>query len=212
MPCLAFLFCKKVSFVVVIHRCQPVFVNIDAIGELIAGQFPPCHDPEGIGELLWLVEAPSELADAKAVVHREEVLEGHKLAMMARNVQLKTSFRPVTLNGDRDKIRTIVDNLVSNAIKYSPDNSSMMVRLSADRAYAYIEVTDSGPGIPESERERVFEAFYQGKPADQGPVRGTGLGLSIAREYARAHGGDISVVECEHGVASLRVVLPLEMD
>ena len=142
----------------------------------------------------------------------EEVLEGHKLAMMARNVQLKTSWRPVTLNGDRDKIRTIVDNLVSNAIKYSPDNSSLMVRLSADRAYAYIEVTDSGPGIPESERERVFEAFYQGKPADQGPVRGTGLGLSIAREYARAHGGDVSVVKSDQDGAGLRVVLPTETD
>ncbi|MDX1698632.1 MAG: ATP-binding protein, partial [Thiohalobacterales bacterium] len=114
----------------------------------------------------------------------EEVLEGHKLAIMARYLQLDTRFKHVILRGDREKIRIIVDNLVSNAVKYSPDYSRLKVELSADRDYAYIQVTDSGPGIPEEERERIFEAFYQGKPADRGPVKGTGLGLAIAREYA----------------------------
>jgi two-component system sensor histidine kinase GlrK len=154
----------------------------------------------------------------------EEVLAGHKLAILARQIQLETFLQPVSLIGDHDKIRTLVDNLVSNAIKYSPENSRLKVSLSADRAkadssasagsagYAYIEVTDSGPGIPEVEHERVFEAFYQGKPADQGPVRGTGLGLSIAREYARAHGGDVSVIKSNQAGASLRVALPMETD
>jgi two-component system sensor histidine kinase GlrK len=142
----------------------------------------------------------------------EEVLEGHKLAIMARHLQLDSRLRPVTLTGDREKIRTLVDNLVSNAIKYSPDSSRLKVHLSADRGFAYIQVADAGPGIPEAEHERVFEAFFQGRPADQGPVRGTGLGLSIAREYARAHGGDVSVVKSDQVGASLRVVLPLEPD
>ncbi|MBT8117621.1 MAG: HAMP domain-containing protein, partial [Gammaproteobacteria bacterium] len=142
----------------------------------------------------------------------EEVLDTHKLAMLARHVRLETSMQPVSFTGDHDKIRTLVDNLVSNAIKYSPENGRLRVGLSSDRAYAYIEVTDSGPGIPEAEHEQVFEAFYQGKPASQGPVRGTGLGLSIAREYARAHGGDVSVVKSNRGGASLRVVLPTETD
>ncbi|MBT8121268.1 MAG: HAMP domain-containing histidine kinase [Gammaproteobacteria bacterium] len=138
----------------------------------------------------------------------EEVIETHKLAIMSRHLRLETFFEPVSLSGDRDKLRTLVDNLVSNAIKYSPDSSSLRISLSADRANAYIEVADSGPGIPEEDHERVFEAFYQGKPADRGPVRGTGLGLSIAREYARAHGGDVSVVKSEYKGAGLRVVLP----
>ncbi|MGB5260357.1 MAG: ATP-binding protein [Gammaproteobacteria bacterium] len=142
-----------------------------------------------------------------------EVLDSHKLALLARQVRLETSLAPVSVTGDRDKLRTLFDNLISNAIKYSPENSRLGISLSADRAYAYILVTDSGPGIPPEDRERVFEAFYQGKPAaDKGPVRGTGLGLSIAREYARAHGGDVSVVESDRGGASLRVVLPMETD
>jgi two-component system sensor histidine kinase GlrK len=154
-----------------------------------------------------LVRAP---VDLQPLI--EEVLETHKLAIMSRQLQLETFFKPVSLSGDRDKLRTLVDNLVSNAIKYSPDNSRLRISLSADRAYAYIEVADSGPGIPEEDHERVFEAFFQGKPADRGPVRGTGLGLSIAREYARAHGGDISVVKSEYKGAGLRVVLPTEID
>lgn len=141
----------------------------------------------------------------------EEVIETHKLAIMARHLQLETYFKPVSLSGDRDKLRTLVDNLVSNAIKYSPDSSRLRISLSTDRAHACIDVTDSGPGIPEEEHERVFEAFYQGKPAARGPVRGTGLGLSIAREYARAHGGDVSVVKSDHAGATLRVVLPMEL-
>ncbi len=55
----------------------------------------------------------------------EEVIETHKLTIMSRHLQLETFLKPVSLNGDRDKLRTLVDNLVSNAIKYSPDNSSL---------------------------------------------------------------------------------------
>ena len=142
----------------------------------------------------------------------KEVLDSHKITILSRHLQLETSLQVVGLNGDREKLRTLVDNLVSNAIKYSPDNSCLKVQLSSDRKFAYIEVTDAGPGIPEADHERVFEAFFQGKPAAHGPVRGTGLGLAIAREYARAHGGDVSVVKSEHTGATLRVVLPMEIE
>ena len=97
------------------------------------------------------------------------------------------AFHPSSLTGDREKIRVLVDNLISNAIKYSPDGSSLKVKLSLDRAYAYIEVTDAGPGIPEQERERVFEAFYQGKPADHGPaLRRHGTWRRLGRPGASA--------------------------
>jgi two-component system sensor histidine kinase GlrK len=140
----------------------------------------------------------------------EEVLADHRLAMMARQLVPKPRLQSVRLMGDREKLRVLVDNLISNAIKYSPDGSDLTVSLSADRKYAIIKVTDAGPGIPEEEKERVFEAFYQGMPANKGAVRGTGLGLSIAREYAQAHGGNITVLKSGSKGASLRVVLPLE--
>ena len=140
----------------------------------------------------------------------EDVLEDHKLALLSRKLELQPSLQRVSVSGDREKLRILMDNLVSNAIKYSPDGSSLVVSLSASGSDAVLDVSDAGPGIPDGERERVFEAFYQGAPASKGHVRGTGLGLSIAREYAQAHGGDIRVLDSGEAGAHLQVVLPRE--
>jgi two-component system sensor histidine kinase GlrK len=142
----------------------------------------------------------------------EQVLEEHKIALLSRKLDLRTSLQPVSLEGDAAKLRILVDNLISNAIKYSPDGSPVWILLSRRGASAIIEVADSGPGIPAVERERVFDAFFQGAPAKRGHVRGTGLGLSIAREYAQAHGGTITVLNSTKVGARLKVVLPLEQD
>jgi two-component system sensor histidine kinase GlrK len=140
----------------------------------------------------------------------EDVLEDHKVALMSRNVQLHKSLNEVSMEGDREKLRILVDNLVSNAIKYSPDDGPLWIKLFERDKDVVIEVADSGPGIPAAEHDRVFEAFYQGAPAAKGRVSGTGLGLSIAKENAHAHGGDISVLEWEKAGAYLQVVLPME--
>ena len=140
----------------------------------------------------------------------ENVLAEHKVALLSRKLDPQTSLQAVEIVGDAEKLRVLVDNLISNAIKYSPDGSPLRVRLSSRDSQAIIEVADSGPGIPAAEQERIFEAFFQGKPASKGHVRGTGLGLSIAREYAQAHGGNITVVNSSGTGARLRVVLPLK--
>jgi two-component system sensor histidine kinase GlrK len=142
----------------------------------------------------------------------ENVLADHKVTLLSRQLELRTTLQPVSINGDAEKLRILVDNLISNAIKYSPDGSPLWVLLSSRDSQAIIEVADNGPGIPPTEHERVFEAFFQGKPASKGHVRGTGLGLSIAREYARAHGGNITVVNSAKVGARLLVALPLEHD
>ena len=113
--------------------------------------------------------------------------------------------------GDADKVRTIVDNLVSNAIKYSPRSASIVVALGVDGGFAVLDVIDRGPGIDPQERERIFDSFYQGRAPVDGRVKGSGLGLAIAREYALAHGGRIEVLdraERERG-AHFRLWLPL---
>jgi two-component system sensor histidine kinase GlrK len=138
------------------------------------------------------------------------VLTDHKVAVLARQLVLDVALDPVALDGDRAKLQTLMDNLISNAIKFSPENGRLQVHLRANDGQAVIEVADSGPGIPEVERRRVFDAFYQGSNVANGHVRGTGLGLSIAREYAQAHGGYIEVIDREGVGACLRVVLPLE--
>ena len=140
----------------------------------------------------------------------ESVLADHKVAAMARQLEQETDLQPVKLDGDRAKLQALVDNLVSNAIKFSPEQGRLRVRLEQQGEQAVIEVADSGPGIPEDERRRIFDAFYQGSSSVNGHVRGTGLGLSIAREYAQAHGGYIEVIDSDGPGACLRVVLPIE--
>jgi two-component system sensor histidine kinase GlrK len=140
----------------------------------------------------------------------ESVLADHKVAALARQLDMKVDLRPVELYGDRAKLQTLVDNLVSNAIKFSPEQGLLSVRLEIQGGQAVIEVADTGPGIPEDERRRVFDAFYQGSSSAIGHVKGTGLGLSIAREYARAHNGYIEAIDNAGIGACLRVVLPTE--
>ena len=149
-----------------------------------------------------------ERVDMKSII--EQVLEHHRAAILSRNLELRTSLLPVSLEGDTEKLRILFDNLVSNAVKYSPDNGLLWILLSRRDENAVIEVTDTGPGIPVQERDRIFEAFFQGKPSTSGQVRGTGLGLSIAREYAQAHGGEIRVIASGKTGARLQVVLPIK--
>jgi two-component system sensor histidine kinase GlrK len=139
------------------------------------------------------------------------VLKEHKLAALARMVTFEADLRPALVIGDADKIRTIVDNLISNAIKYSPRSATIIVSLGADREFAVLDVIDHGPGIGVDERERIFESFYQGKPPVEGRVKGSGLGLAIAREFAVAHGGRIEVQDrADHKRgAHFRLWLPL---
>ena len=151
---------------------------------------------------------PVELPD---VVRR--VLREQKLAALARMIAFETRLEPAVVTGDGERVRTIVDNLVSNAIKYSPRSGTITAELRARDGMAVLEVADQGPGVPPGERERVFDSFYQGAPPAEGRVKGSGLGLAIAREYAAAHGGRIDVVERADGArgACFRLVLPLAM-
>ena len=78
-----------------------------------------------------------------------------------------------------------------------------------EREHLVLDVMDSGPGIPADERNRIFEAFYQGKTPQGGHVKGTGIGLSVVTEFVNAHGGSIEILESPTGGAHFRVRLPL---
>ena len=96
-------------------------------------------------------------------------------------------------------IRTIVDNLVSNAIKYSPRSGAIELVVRSDDGNAILDVIDEGPGVAHDDRERIFDSFYQGPAPAEGRVKGSGLGLAIAREYATLHGGRIDLKERSDG-------------
>jgi two-component system sensor histidine kinase GlrK len=141
------------------------------------------------------------------------VMKEHKLAALARMITFETKLVPAMVIGDADRIRTIIDNLVGNAIKYSPRSGMVAIDVFGEDGYAVVEVTDEGHGVDPAERERIFDSFYQGAAPVEGRVKGSGLGLAIAREYALAHGGRIEVADRVDGRrgARFRLLLPLAL-
>jgi two-component system sensor histidine kinase KdpD len=101
-------------------------------------------------------------------------------------------------------------NLLDNAIRYSPDNGRITVSARAHGAVVEIDVCDEGPGIPENERERIFDMFYTGRHGDRGKHKGTGLGLTICRGMVGAHHGEVMALEGPNGRgACMRITLPI---
>ncbi len=112
----------------------------------------------------------------------------------------------IRLSIDRGLLSRALENVISNAFRYSPEGGT--VRLSAGSAAAGIrlDIDDGGPGIPPSERERVFEPFYRGSSAREG--EGSGLGLYIARSIVRGHGWTIEAGESPTGGGRISVLIP----
>ncbi len=138
----------------------------------------------------------------------ERVVADHSLAIRSRGLTMDLSVQDVMISADSEKLRVVLDNLVSNAVKFSPSGGVIRIVGRVDSEVIQLDVIDQGPGIPPADRERIFEPFYQGRNEGAGPVRGTGIGLSVVKEYVFGHGGSIEVVDSRKG-AHLRVRLPL---
>jgi two-component system sensor histidine kinase GlrK len=144
------------------------------------------------------VHAQASYLDAKIVPLNDlvrRVLNDRKLAIVSKGIRIELDTETVAAYCDEDKIRVVLDNLLSNAIKYSPERGLISFRLYKEQGDAVFEVSDEGPGIPEPEREKVFEAFYKGLDPPLAAVKGSGLGLSIVKEYVTLHRGRIEILE-----------------
>jgi two-component system sensor histidine kinase GlrK len=136
------------------------------------------------------------------------VVDSQRLALAARDLTLDLQVAEVNLVGDRAKLKLVLDNLLSNALKFTPRGGTIHLHAYSDDAMTIIDLADSGPGIPHEEREKVFEAFYSGPTPHGGPLKGTGIGLSVVREFVQAHGGTVQIVDGEFPGAHLRIRLP----
>ncbi len=111
---------------------------------------------------------------------------------------------------DTDKIIQVVDNIMNNAIKYSPDGGTITVRLSETHNNIVLSITDQGLGIPKKDLGRVFDRFYRVDKARARKQGGTGLGLAISKEVIKAHGGNIWVESQEGRGSTFYITLPYE--
>jgi PAS domain S-box-containing protein len=131
----------------------------------------------------------------------------------AAKLQVTLSYSGSSLGtcmGDAERLGGVFDNLLSNALKFTPAGGRVDVRVSEQDGQAVIEVGDTGIGIPEDEQGQLFERFFRAERAKMDQIRGVGLGLPIAREIVRAHGGDITLESTEGEGTELEVRLPLQ--
>jgi len=150
-----------------------------------------------------------ERSDFELQVLCQQVLEQYRLTLLGKNVVVDQRIIPMRVSADREKLKTVLSNLISNAIKYSPQGGTVHLRALRLNGQLVFDVADAGPNVPVAERERIFEPFYTGAPPRQSHVRGTGIGLSLVREYVRAHGGQIELVDGVYSGAHFRLTLPL---
>jgi two-component system sensor histidine kinase GlrK len=119
------------------------------------------------------------------------------------------NVQDIELHADRAKLKLILDNLLSNALKYSPRGGTIFIHARADKEMLTLDVADTGPGISPEERGAIFDAFYSGRAPTAGHLKGTGIGLSVVSEFVQAHGGSIEIVDGKFPGAHFRLRLPL---
>lgn len=124
---------------------------------------------------------------------------------MQKNIDLGFDLSPARVMGDPVWLEELANNLIDNALRYTPEDGIVTVRCGDIDAHIYWEVEDSGPGIPSAEREKVFERFYR---LDTTGVDGCGLGLAIVREIAHSHHASVTLGEGNSGGVMVRVIFP----
>jgi len=133
-------------------------------------------------------------ADVDLALLAQDVIADHLPAAMARRQDLgfegPRDGRAVVVRGDRVLLRELLSNLVDNAVRYTPDGGIITVHVSRSADGPSMAVRDTGPGVPDDERARIFEPFYRGRDAG---ATGTGLGLAIVRTIAGAHGASVDI-------------------
>ena len=115
------------------------------------------------------------------------------------------------ISADPVRLGQVIDNLISNALKFTSAGGRVEVRASERDGRARIEITDTGKGIAPAEQERLFERFYRTAQAQSDAVPGVGLGLSIAKAIIEAHGGTISCESIEGAGTTFAIELPLAL-
>ena len=116
------------------------------------------------------------------------------------------------MTGDRRRLEQVLMNVVGNSIKYTPDGGTITVDAGVASGKVWIEVSDTGIGIPRKDRERIFDRFYRVDKARSRESGGTGLGLSIARDIVLRHHGTIALGEHDGPGTTVRIVLPIRQE
>jgi signal transduction histidine kinase/CHASE3 domain sensor protein len=168
-----------------------------------------------VGDLLFVAQVEAgklslEETDVDLEAVAKESAEAAAPRARAAGVEITLDCEPVPLvRGDRDRLAQALDNLVSNAIKFTPEGGRVVVRLMQEGDQAVLEVADTGIGISHADLERLFQRFFRTQRATSAAIPGFGLGLTIAQAIVHAHDGRISVQSRDGEGTTFRIELPL---
>jgi signal transduction histidine kinase len=135
----------------------------------------------------------------------EEVVGEFAGPFAAEGIRLESALAPLQADVDPVRMRQVLANLLSNALKFTPEGGRVLVEVGAEGDRANVRVSDSGPGIPSDELPRVFDRFFRGRAAGGG---GSGIGLTVVSELVRAHGGTVDLESAPGAGTTVTVRLP----
>lgn len=139
----------------------------------------------------------------------ETVIESFAPIAEERAVALDVTGEPVVVRGDPEALQRVLLNLLDNAVKYGPDGQTVTIHVSRRGGSGVVSVRDEGPGIPEGERDRIWEAYFRLGREERRNLTGQGVGLAIVRDLVERMGGSVRVGESSSGGASFEVELPV---
>jgi two-component system, OmpR family, sensor kinase len=139
----------------------------------------------------------------------EEVVRDANFEGAAKNcaIQLQGAARSA-VNGNRDLVRSAIENVLRNAVRYSPQDAPVEVAVARSASGIEILVRDRGPGVPDRDLERIFEPFYRVAESRDRDSGGEGIGLAITAQVMKAHGGSAKAANAEGGGLEVRLNLP----
>jgi two-component system, OmpR family, phosphate regulon sensor histidine kinase PhoR len=176
--------------------------NSDRLLELVSGLLSTASDSKQ-GPLLTV--APCDLAEIVA-----EAIESAGPAAAKRGITVTVAaMPPVELEADAFRLRQVLDNVLSNAIKYNVESGRIGVSLAVRQGQAILRITDTGRGLSTEEQTRLFDRFYRADSVRHSSVHGTGLGLSISRDIVRKHGGDLRLESVKGKGSTAIITVPL---
>ena len=176
------------------HRLERVVAEMLSVAEIEAGSLTVASDDVPLETML------------------NELKSDYQAQADEKTIALKFDVPPKlpSLVGDRDKIMLALQNLVGNALKYTPDGNQVVVTVEQQDNELMVHVSDTGFGISEQDTERIFEKFYRARDERVHQITGSGLGLALAREVIRLHGGDITVQSQIDQGSTFTLTLPVQ--
>lgn len=191
--------------------CGPLNAEQQSIARIMRGNVRDLH--QRIDSLIHYDSAlhhpePLQITTVKLRRLLAGLIRRNHLTLRARAVQVSCGCSTLQVQGDRAKLESLFENLLINAIRFSPQGGKIGFEAAPVPGGIEIRVSDQGPGVAPEDHDRLFQPFFQGRNQPASALRGTGLGLALARQYAQMHGGTLELLPPSGPGAVFRVFLP----